>query len=442
MSAVWQIILALGSVGVLVGVMALIRQLAPLIGISPEMQRKLIHVFTGIYALSWPWLFPDRWPAYMLVGVTLVVLVVLRLPKTAKGVGAALHGVDRRSYGDILLAISVGLCLFLAGEDQLYLYVLPIAVLTFADAAAALVGTHYGRRRFKVEDGTKSVEGCVTFFMVTLVIALITLLALTGLPPVKIIVISLILAFFGALVEAASWRGFDNLFLPLGLLIVLNDAVNSTLPQLGVLAGLFAVTLIAFRILSERLGIGLHVSRVYVTMIFVLLSATSYPNALTPILVLATHLWARRANPGEDRFPDLDIVAALTLASLGWLALGRAFGANAISFYGMTAMGMAAALSAIALMRRPPQGRIIGMALVIAALCMIRFWVVSVNPPIQNWNGAMWGGVVATLLVSSLPVAIWPDLFRRDRVTRVTLLALMVPVAIYLGATKMLGLLA
>jgi phytol kinase len=31
----------------------------------------------------------------------------------------------------------------------------------------------------------------------------------------------MMVAGFGTLVEAASWRGFDNLFLPLGLLIFL-----------------------------------------------------------------------------------------------------------------------------------------------------------------------------------------------------------------------------
>lgn len=438
MNAAWQVVLALGSVAVLVGLMSLIRQFAPHLGISPEMQRKLIHVATGVYALSWPWLFPDRWPAYALIAITLIVLIALRMPRSVKGLGAALHSVDRRSYGEVLLALSVGLCLFLAG-DRLYLYVLPIAVLTFSDAAAALVGTHYGRHRFKVEDSTKSVEGCVTFFMVTLVITMMILLIMTEVPPVKIVVISLILAIFGSLVEAASWRGFDNLFLPLGLLIMLNDALGNSLPQLAVLAGLFAVTLIAFRILSGRMGIGLHVSRVYVTMIFVLLSATNYPNAVTPILVLAAHLWARRANLGEDRFPDLDAVSALTLASLGWLALGRAVGANAVSFYGMTAMGMTAALAAIALASQRPQARLIGMAAVLATLCAIRLWVISVSPESQYWAGPMWGAVLATLMVSTLPVMLSPGSFRNDRMTRVTVLALIGPIAAYVWATRMLG---
>jgi S-adenosylmethionine-diacylglycerol 3-amino-3-carboxypropyl transferase len=68
MSAVAQITLALTSVGVLLGLMALVRRAARSMQISAEVQRKLIHVGTGLYAILLPWLFPDRWPVYVLVG--------------------------------------------------------------------------------------------------------------------------------------------------------------------------------------------------------------------------------------------------------------------------------------------------------------------------------------------------------------------------------------
>jgi hypothetical protein len=97
-----QITLALGSVGVLLGLMAGVRRMARRLEIGAEVQRKLIHVATGLYALSLPWLFPDRWPVYVLIGVTLVVMLVLRLPNSR--LGKTLHGVERQSYGDLLLA--------------------------------------------------------------------------------------------------------------------------------------------------------------------------------------------------------------------------------------------------------------------------------------------------------------------------------------------------
>jgi phytol kinase len=70
-------------------------------------------------------------------------------------------------------------------------------------------------------------------------------------------------------------------------------------------------------------------------------------NAIIPILVLAAHAWSRSAAPCDARFPDLDIVAGLALVSFGWLALGNATGLNAVTFYGITAMGMVMGLSAL-----------------------------------------------------------------------------------------------
>ena len=98
MSAPVQIAIALASVLVLLGLMAVVRRIAAAHDIGPEMQRKLVHIGTGLYALTLPWLFPDRWPVYLLVGVTLVVMLVLRLPKIAStGLGATLHGVERQA---------------------------------------------------------------------------------------------------------------------------------------------------------------------------------------------------------------------------------------------------------------------------------------------------------------------------------------------------------
>ena len=164
MSALAQLGLALGSVAALMALMGVIRHVAQAWQINAEVQSKLVHIGTGLYAITLPWLFPERWPVYVLVAVTLVIMVILRLPNSR--LGATLHGVERQSYGDFLLAISVGVCLFLA-EDQLYLYVLPIAILTLADAAAALTGTAYGTKFFRVEEGRKSIEGSVAFFIVS-----------------------------------------------------------------------------------------------------------------------------------------------------------------------------------------------------------------------------------------------------------------------------------
>ncbi len=441
MTIALQIFLAFGSVVVLLGLMTVVQLLARKHGISAELQRKLVHIGTGLYALALPWLFPDRWPVYMLVGLTLLVMFVLRLPKVSStGIGSTLHGVDRQSYGDVFLAIAVGLCLFLA-DDQLYLYVLPIAVLTLADAAAALAGTTYGSRFFKVEDGQKSLEGCVVFFVVTLLLSMLCLMLMTTFDPLNIILLSLMVAGFGTLVEAVSWRGFDNLFLPLGILVFLASHGGREVQDLVALAALFAATLIGFRTISPIIGLTNHAGRVYVTTLFLLLAVTSFHNAMLPISAFIAHAWSRSINPGDSAFPDLDIVAGVVLLSLFWLTLGNATGWNAVSFYGITAMGLSMGFCGIALGVKPLPARILGAIGVILGLCLLRYISLNLNDGVRNWSGPMWGVVFINLSLISMTTLTMPHLFRRFRVTKLIATSLAVPLASYCISTNFGGML-
>lgn len=421
MSVAVQLVIAYGSVAALVVLMALARRLP----FGAEVKRKLVHVGTGVYAMGLPWLFPDRWPVYMILALTLVMMVILRMPQISGRLGEAVHSVERRSYGDFLLAISVGLCFFLADGVALF-YVLPIAVLTLADAAAALAGTAYGTRRFKVEQGVKSVEGTVVFFVITLLVALICLMFLSDLPPLNTLTLALLVAGFGALVEAQSWRGFDNLFLPLGLLVLLEVHSNSHLSDLAVIAVLFVLAIIAARAIGPRFGLSTHAARVYVVAIFLILASVDLQNAILPALVLVAYPWANARTPAGDDFGDLDMVAGLALFSFGWLALGNAVGWNAVQFYGLTAMGLVMGLGTLALRRR-----LVWVPLIAAALLALRQSVTALNPPHSLWAEPLLVLACLCLALSAAVSAALPDMFFRHRVLKLTILSMILPLAYY-----------
>lgn len=426
MSATLQIAIALTSLLVLLGMMALVRRAAQAYGLSAEIQRKLVHIGTGLYALCLPWLFTDRWPVFVLLGLTMLVMLALRLPSVANGgLGAALHGVERQSYGDFMLAIAIGLC-FLLSNGQAVLYVLPIAVLTLADAAAALAGSTYGKRFFQVEDGTKSFEGSAIFFLVTLVISMVCLLLLSDVPRPNVIALSLICAAFGALVEADSWQGFDNLFLPMGLLLFLSENLTDTPIELLLLMLGFLVTVISFRKVANHLGLSRHSARVYVIAVFLLMSVTALENMILPLAVLAAHIWARSQTASNARFPDLDIVAGLGLISFMWLGLGNATEMNTIGYYALSNMGMCIGLSAIAtsVMHKVPRiGVITGLGIMLGALCL---WVIGRNDA-ASWTGGMLPEVIAVLALCGLVPLAYPARYQNNRVLRISLLALTVP---------------
>jgi phytol kinase len=257
---------------------------------------------------------------------------------------------------------------------------------------------------------------------------------MTGLPPLNIIVISILVAAFGTLVEAASWRGFDNLFLPMGLLIFLSYHADDPLPDLLALAALFVACVVGFKLIAPRFGLTVHAARVYVTAVFLLFAVVEPQNAVFPILVLVAHVWARIAAPSGSKYPDLDVVSAVALVSFGSWVLGDAMGWNAVSFYGIATAAMMLGLCAIALV---PQGwlvRLFGLVAIVLAACMIRAMVVALNPVDANWNGAMWPQMLAAMALTALVPSVMPQVFLQARMLRLTLLALIVPVGSYVYA--------
>ncbi len=431
MHIVGPVLMAVLSIAALLGVMVLVRRHATARGWNAEVQRKLIHVATGLFALLLPVLFADDWAVYLLLGLTMLVMAAIRLPAFRNAAaGAALHGVERTSYGDFLLAIGVGLVFLLSDRDPL-LYALPILVLTLGDAAAALAGSTYGRRFFAVEDGRKSVEGSAMLFLVTLVLSMMCLLLLSQIARPNVVVLSLMIAAFATLVEADSWRGFDNLFLPLGILIVLRE--HGTTSPLGLLALLvvFVSALVVFHALADRLGVSRHTARVYLVAIFLLLSITALQNVVFPLAVLVLHVVAERRAPTGDRHPELDAVAALAIVSFGWLAIGNATGLNALDFFGVTTAGLCLSLAALALSNAPLVLRVLVLVFLAGGLVPVWQGLMRMNPGQVHWtDGLLW-----VYALSAGLCALWPSLragaFKRRRMAKLLGLAAALPLVAY-----------
>jgi phytol kinase len=228
------------------------------------------------------------------------------------------------------------------------LYVLPMAVLTLADAAAALIGTRYGRKFFTVEIGTKSVEGVAMFFMVTLITAMILLLLLTDIGRPNVVLLSVMVAAFGALVEADSWHGLDNLFVPVGLYLLLARYLETPPLNLLLVAGAFALVLAASITLAPRLGLSIHAARGYTILFFLILAVTAPHNAILPWLAVMAHLAAARVRPCRSLHANLDFLAVTSLVALLWLLLGEFAGVNAVNNYNITFAAVALLFAALA----------------------------------------------------------------------------------------------
>jgi phytol kinase len=179
---------------------------------SPEHVRKLFHVLAGAVALGLPCLFATVWPVALLCVVVALALLVVRCSRTLRdGIGSTIHGIRRRSFGDLCFPLGVGAAFVLAGGDRVQ-FAVPVLTLTFADPAAAIVGLRYGRHSFRVAGDGKTLEGSAAFFVVAAVCAAVTSVVFgSGLvSPGALVVFALTLT----VVEAAAPRGVDNLLIP------------------------------------------------------------------------------------------------------------------------------------------------------------------------------------------------------------------------------------
>jgi len=184
--------------------------------LTPEGSRKTIHVVMGCTALTFPYLFAHRQSVFYLGLVAAALLFFMRRNVTLrKGVGTALLGVNRKSLGDIYFVISIVWVFTL--HKSVFEYVIPIAVLTFADSVAALVGVSYGRGSMAQheEEATKSREGSVMFFITAFICALVPLQLMTGVGRAEVLIISFLIGILAAMIEAVCRNGNDNLLLPL-----------------------------------------------------------------------------------------------------------------------------------------------------------------------------------------------------------------------------------
>jgi phytol kinase len=350
----------IGSVILLALVLWGVSKLAKIAKLDPEVGRKLVHISLGLYCLVFPFVFSQAWEVWatcvLAVGVFMLARGTMR-----ESLGGGLHAVKRTSYGELLFAASVALLFWLkeghyiAGQQGKpivgpVLYVLPILILTPCDAASALVGSRYGKRVFRIEEGSKSIEGVVVFAVTAWLLSLITILLLTNIGRGEAVLLAFIVAVFGALLEAASWRGLDNLFIPMGLYFLLANLLGYGVIGLAMIAGAFFVVLVALLKLTAGSGANRHVLAAGATLFFCIWIFSGPLSLITPGAAVAAYLlcvkFLRLERPQHDALNLLLVVLSVALAffvASHLLKMDTIFGFNA-AFAALTA-GIAARFS-------------------------------------------------------------------------------------------------
>jgi phytol kinase len=105
----------------------------------------------------------------------------------------------------------------LLGDEWRYIAAVAIMAWGFGDAAAALIGKRFGRRRIQhpLVDEKKTVEGTQAMFIMAGLAIFFTLLLYAGYPWDVSFAVALLVAPVCAIVELISRRGTDTLTVPL-----------------------------------------------------------------------------------------------------------------------------------------------------------------------------------------------------------------------------------
>lgn len=221
--------------------------------LSAELSRKLFHVGGGLTTLSFPWIFPGAWPVLLLALITILALLALKYIRALQGnLGVVLYRVERTSLGELYFPLSVCL-LFVFTATHALLFLIPVLILTLADPAAAVIGERYGRLRYTLVKGNKSVEGSATFLLVAFACVLVPLLVLAHTALGQAVLIATLVGLQATLVEAVAWEGLDNLFIPLFAGLLLAGLLQLDLSLLLLNLGLtLSVPCAALRVAFQR----------------------------------------------------------------------------------------------------------------------------------------------------------------------------------------------
>lgn len=183
--------------------------------VKAELTRKLVHVGTGLLTMLFPVMLKNHWLVLLLCSSFALILILSLKFNLLRSINA----IERESVGSIAYPVSVYGC-YLAFDyfHQQYIYFyLPILILAICDPIAALIGKRWPKGRFKVGEGYKTVMGSGMFFLTAFILCVFWL-PFAG---VHLMLYSFLIASVSSITEAFSKKGYDNITIPLAVLIML-----------------------------------------------------------------------------------------------------------------------------------------------------------------------------------------------------------------------------
>jgi phytol kinase len=184
-----------------------------------ELTRKLVHMGTGFLTLLFPLMLNNQWLVLLLcLSFAFILLLSLRF-QFLKSINA----IDRKSSGSLVYPVSVYICYLAFNIHQQYIcFYLPILILAICDPIAALAGKKWPKGKYRSGTDNKTLMGSGMFLISALLVCFSLFLLLdTPVSYSQLIALSFFIAIVSCITEAISRNGYDNLTIPVSVLVVL-----------------------------------------------------------------------------------------------------------------------------------------------------------------------------------------------------------------------------
>jgi dolichol kinase len=187
-----------------------------------EITRKFAHFSSVLATVPFPYIFPSHWYILILALLFAAVLFITRKGKQLKSI----HDVGRKSIGSYLLPLSIYITFLISNlTGNMFLYILPMLILAVCDPMAAILGiniqTYNGRIKLFGKKLNKTWLGSGAFLVSSFVISIIALYFHRGVFDLETFWLAMLIAVVTTFAELISWRGSDNLSIPLSAVLVL-----------------------------------------------------------------------------------------------------------------------------------------------------------------------------------------------------------------------------
>ncbi|MEN8098142.1 MAG: hypothetical protein ABFQ89_03630 [Chloroflexota bacterium] len=175
-------------------------------GLSGEITRKLVHIGAGLYVPFALLVFTRRsWTVIPPLVFALVNFVVWRF-----GWLPSISQKPRSRPGIILYPLVIAIAIYAMWETP-WMAIGTVLPMSFGDAAAAVVGIHWGKHRYQAFGADRSVEGSAAMFLVSGIALFVTLSAFGMDDP---LIPALLAASLATIVEGISPPSVDNVTVP------------------------------------------------------------------------------------------------------------------------------------------------------------------------------------------------------------------------------------